>query len=97
MKRGKRLFVALADPTNQSAIDEVAFTTGLNVEAILAASDAIGQAIDRMMAGSSQAFEELTAGDEDLESLSFEANQQEPKASRKAPTMHPSCVSSTRC
>ena len=77
MKRGKRLFVALADPTNQSAIDEVAFTTGLNVEAILAASDAIGQAIDRMMAGSSQAFEELTAGDEDLESLSFEANQQE--------------------
>jgi len=80
MKRGKRLFVAVADPTNQSAIDEVAFTTGLNVESVLAAADAIGQAIDRLMAGSSQAFEELTAGDEDLESLSFEANQQEPES-----------------
>ncbi|MDT8408799.1 MAG: type IV-A pilus assembly ATPase PilB [Wenzhouxiangellaceae bacterium] len=72
MQRGKRLFVAIADPTNQSAIDEVAFTTGFNVEAVLAASDAITQSIDRLMAGSSQAFEELTAGDEDLESLSFE-------------------------
>jgi len=77
LKRGKRLFVAVADPTNQSGIDEVAFTTGLNVEAVLAAADSIGQAIDRMMAGSNQAFEELTAGDEDLESLSFEADQQE--------------------
>jgi len=77
LKRGKRLFVAVADPTNQSGIEEVAFTTGLNVEAVLAAADAIGQAIDRMMAGSSQAFEELTSGDEDLESLSFDAAQQE--------------------
>ncbi len=77
MKRGKRLFVAVADPTNQSGIDEIAFTTGLNVEAVLAASDAISLSIDRLLAGSSQAFEELTAGDEDLESLSFEAGQQE--------------------
>ena len=33
MKRDKRLFVAIADPANQSALDEIAFTTGLNVEA----------------------------------------------------------------
>jgi len=80
-KRGKRLFVAVADPTNQSGIDEVAFTTGLNVEAVLAPADAIGQSIDRIMAGSSQAFEELTAGDEDLESLSFEEHKQEQDSS----------------
>jgi len=77
MKRGKRLFVAVADPTNQSGIDEVAFTTGLNVEAVLAASDSITQGIDRLIAGSSQAFDELTAGDEDLESLSFDSGQAE--------------------
>jgi len=77
LKRGKRLYVAVADPTNQSGIDEVAFTTGLNVEAVLAAADSIAQAIDRVMAGSSQAFDELTSGDEDLESLSFDAAQQE--------------------
>ncbi|MDT8439864.1 MAG: type IV-A pilus assembly ATPase PilB [Wenzhouxiangellaceae bacterium] len=77
MKRGKRLSLAVADPTNQAAIDEVAFTTGFNVEVVLAASDGIAQAIDRVLAGSSQAFAELTAGDEDLESLNFEAQQQE--------------------
>ncbi|MGB0513784.1 MAG: type IV-A pilus assembly ATPase PilB, partial [Wenzhouxiangellaceae bacterium] len=77
MKRGKRMSVAVADPTNQLGIDEVAFTTGLNVEAVLAAADSILQGIDRLMAGSSQAFEELTAGDEDLESLSFDTGQQE--------------------
>ena len=77
MKRGKRLFVAVADPTNQSALDEVGFTTGLQVEAVLAPVDAIGLAIDRLMAGSTQAFEELTAGDEDLESLSFEMQEKE--------------------
>lgn len=77
MKRGKRLFVAVADPTNQSGLDEVAFTTGLNVEAVLAAADSIVHSIDRLMAGSTQAFEELTAGDEDLESLSFDSSQSE--------------------
>jgi len=83
MKRGKRLFVVVADPTNQSGIDEIAFTTGMNVEAVLAASDAITIAIDRLLAGSSQAFEELTAGDEDLESLSFEAGQQEQESNEE--------------
>jgi len=76
MLRGKRLFVAVADPTNQSALDEVAFTTGMNVEAVLAPSDAITQAMDRIMSGSSQAFQELTEGDEDLESLTFDQTQE---------------------
>ncbi|MBY6203412.1 type IV-A pilus assembly ATPase PilB [Halomonas denitrificans] len=77
MLRGKRLFVAIADPTNQSALDEVAFTTGMNVEAVLAPSDAITQAMDRIISGSSQAFEELTEGDEDLESLTFDQTQEQ--------------------
>jgi len=76
-KRGKRLFIAIADPTNQSGIDEIAFTSGLNVEAILAPADVINLSIDRILAGSSQAFQELTEGDEDLESLSFEQAQEQ--------------------
>ena len=77
MLRGKRLFVAVADPTNQSCLDEVAFTTGLNIEAVLAPSDTIVQAIDRALAGSSQAFDELTEGDEDLESLTFDQQEEQ--------------------
>src|SRR3974377_1554959 len=34
-RRGKRLFLAVADPTNLHAIDEVKFATGLGVEAIV--------------------------------------------------------------
>ena len=77
MQRGKKLYVATADPTNQSGFDEVAFTTGLAVEAVLAPADVITLTIDRALAGSNQAFAELTEGDEDLESLSFEASKQD--------------------
>ena len=35
VKRGKRLFVAVSDPTNLHAIDEIKFQTGLSVEAIV--------------------------------------------------------------
>jgi len=71
-KRGKRLFVVTADPTRQSAMDEVAFATGLQINAILAPSDVLALAIDRAIAGSSQAFNELTEEDEDLENLEFD-------------------------
>lgn len=40
-KRGNRLFVAIADPTRTAALDEVAFSTNLAVEPILAAADSI--------------------------------------------------------
>src|SRR5258708_20125774 len=34
-RRGKRLFLAVADPTNQHAIDEIKFPTSLGIEAII--------------------------------------------------------------
>jgi type IV pilus assembly protein PilB len=38
-KRGKRLFLGVADPTNLHAIDEIKFQTGLAVEAIVVEDD----------------------------------------------------------
>lgn len=35
LKRGKRLFVAVSDPTNLHALDEIKFQTGLSVEAVV--------------------------------------------------------------
>ena len=35
LKRGTRLFVALSDPTNLQALDEIKFNTGLNTEAVV--------------------------------------------------------------
>lgn len=47
----KILVVAMADPTNVSAIDELRFKTGLRVETSLAGELEITQAIDRMFYG----------------------------------------------
>ena len=44
-KRGKRLFIALADPTNLQALDEIKFHTGINTEAIIVDQKALSAAI----------------------------------------------------
>ncbi|HUW99072.1 MAG TPA: type IV-A pilus assembly ATPase PilB [Acidiferrobacter sp.] len=46
-KRGTRLFVAVADPTNLAALDEIKFNTGLAAEALLVEEGKLGQLIDR--------------------------------------------------
>jgi type IV pilus assembly protein PilB len=46
-KRGKRLFLAVADPTHLHAIDEIKFQTGLGVEAIVVEDDKLQKAIDK--------------------------------------------------
>jgi len=76
-KRGKRLFVASADPGNKAGMDEIAFSTGYTIETILAPYNAIDSAIDRAMAGSTQAFSELTEDQDDLDNLRFDAGEDE--------------------
>jgi type IV pilus assembly protein PilB len=46
-RRGKRLFLAVADPTNLHAIDEIKFQTGLGVEAVVVEDDKLQKAVDR--------------------------------------------------
>lgn len=48
-KRGTRLFVAVSDPTNLQALDEIKFNTGLNTEAIVAEEDKLAPAIDKFL------------------------------------------------
>src|SRR5690625_5531346 len=58
MKRGNRLFVALADPTNLHALDEIKFNTGVNTEPVLVEADKLAAAIDRYLNA-----QEATLGD----------------------------------
>src|SRR5256885_7914871 len=46
-RRGKRLFLAVADPTNLHAIDEIKFATGLGVEAVVVEDDKLQKAVDK--------------------------------------------------
>ncbi len=49
MKRGTRLFLAVADPTDLHALDEIKFNTGLNTDAILVEADKLAAAIDKFL------------------------------------------------
>jgi type IV pilus assembly protein PilB len=46
-KRGKRMFLAVADPTNLHAIDEIKFQTGLGVDAVVVEDDKLQKAVDK--------------------------------------------------
>ena len=70
-RRGKRLFLAVADPTNLHAIDEIKFQTGLGIEAVVVEDDKLQKAIDKA-AEQADAATPLLAEDEtgfDLENL----------------------------
>jgi type IV pilus assembly protein PilB len=77
-RRGKRLFLAVADPTNLHAIDEVRFGTGMGVEAIVVEDDKLQKAIDKAL---EQVDNQMSAladeGDVDLESLEVSGGEEE--------------------
>lgn len=75
-KRGTRLFVAIADPTNIQALDEVKFHTGLGTEPILVEEAKLSEAIDKVMEASDTSLADL-ATDEGLENLEILAEEDE--------------------
>jgi len=80
-RRGKRLFLGVADPTNLHAIDEIKFQTGLGIEAVVVEDDKLQKAIDKAVEQADTAMPNLvddetgfdlenldvTGGDEDAE------------------------------
>ncbi|MGQ0698138.1 MAG: type IV-A pilus assembly ATPase PilB [Panacagrimonas sp.] len=46
-KRGRRLFLAVSDPTNLAALDEIKFATGMTTEAILVEEDKLAKTIEQ--------------------------------------------------
>ena len=75
MQRGRRLFVAVGDPGNRSGLDEIAFSTSLILEPVLTPFNSIEAALDRALAGSAQAFGDLTEGEDGLEKLEFDKSE----------------------
>ena len=61
-KRGKKLFIALADPTQLQAIDEIKFQTGMGVEAVVVEDDKLQKTIDKAI---DQAESQMPAFSED--------------------------------
>ena len=63
-KRGNRLYIAVSDPTNLRALEEIKFASGLRTEPLLVTDDQLGVAIDQALDTSDQLSEML---DQDLD------------------------------
>jgi type IV pilus assembly protein PilB len=74
-KRGSRLFIAIADPTNLQAIEEIKFHTGLGTEPILVEEPKLGDAIEKSLAAHDTSLAQLAA-DENLDNLELIADQE---------------------
>ena len=76
-KRGNRLFVAVSDPTNLQAMDEIKFHTGVTTEAILVEENKLNEVIEKAMDSVDTSMTDLL--DEDLENLDITSGDEEDK------------------
>jgi type IV pilus assembly protein PilB len=65
-KRGNRLFVAVSDPANMQALDEVRFKTNLVIDPVVVEDDKLGNAIGKVIETLGQTLKDLVSAD-DLE------------------------------
>lgn len=74
-KRGNRLFIAVSDPTNIQALDEIKFNTGLSTDAILVDDSKLRAAIDKYLESQDTTMGDLD--DADLEGVETESGEGE--------------------
>ncbi len=68
IKRGKRLFLAVSDPTNLRGLDEIKFHTGLTTEAVVVEETKLAKGIEKALeSATSTSMSELL--DDDLDDL----------------------------
>ncbi len=86
-RAGSSLIVAMADPTNLNAIDDLKFLTGYNIEPVIASEGAIlqnvekyynqGPSYDEVMAGFEESEIEFTGEEEELNLLELEKQSED--------------------
>ena len=87
VQRGNRLFVAVADPTNHRALNEIQFQTGIAVEPVLALYSSITKALEKWLeTNADQDIGEVlgTIDDMHLDDLDMEAIDDDDKDSSES-------------
>jgi len=75
-RRGKRLHVAVSDPTNLHAIDEIKFQTGLSIEAVVVEDDKLQEAVQKAIEQVDTSMPALAEDDFDMENLDIESGDE---------------------
>ncbi len=74
-KRGNRLFIAISDPTNFQALDEIKFHSRLNTETILVEEHKLAKAIETAIEAADNTMSDLL--DDDLDNIEISGGEQE--------------------
>ncbi|SEG70599.1 type IV-A pilus assembly ATPase PilB [Marinobacterium lutimaris] len=82
MQRDNRIFVAIADPTNIQALDEIKFHTGTTTEAVIVEEDKLSRRIDAFLDSGTEALEDLE--DADLDNIETDDGSQRKKEEESA-------------
>ena len=77
MKRGKRLFLAVADPTNLHALDEIRFQTSMSIEFVVVEDDKLQKAVAKAIEQVDVAMPGMGDDDFDLENLEVTGGEDE--------------------
>ncbi|PAU87566.1 type IV-A pilus assembly ATPase PilB [Pseudomonas sp. WN033] len=76
-KRGSRLYLALSDPTNQQALSDIQFHTGLMTDAVIVEDDKLHSAIDKYLDSPTGGLGDMS--DADLDNLDVQSGKDEDK------------------
>ncbi|MES2106743.1 MAG: type IV-A pilus assembly ATPase PilB [Pseudomonadota bacterium] len=66
-KRGNKISIAVSDPTNAAAIDQIKFQTGLGIELVIVQHDVLVKTLDRLSKTSEQSLNELAGDDMEID------------------------------
>jgi type IV pilus assembly protein PilB len=77
VKRGKRLFLGISDPTNLQAIDDIKFATTLSIDPVVVEQDKLEERINAAIEAVDTSMSSLDDDDFDLENLDIGPDEQE--------------------
>jgi type IV pilus assembly protein PilB len=77
LQRGKRLFIAVCDPTNLQALDEIKFQTTLRIEPVVVEQDKLDARVGRAVEAVDTTMSNFEDDDFDLENLEVSAGDED--------------------
>jgi type IV pilus assembly protein PilB len=77
LQRGKRLYIAVCDPTNLHALDEIKFATTLRVEPVVVEQDKLDARVSRAIEAVDTTMSTFEDDDFDLENLEVTAGEED--------------------
>jgi len=83
VRRGQRLFLGIADPTNLQAIDDIKFQTSLRIDPVVVEQDKLEERINKAIEAVDTSMSDLADDDFDLENLDISGEDDKDEEIRK--------------